>query len=153
MLRIMAEEPEKNQSSSVPIASMLKRGEVTILVVEDDKFLRELLTNKIKKEGFSVVEAIDGENGLAMVAEKNPQLIVLDLLLPGIGGFEVMEKLRADSKTEKIPVIVLSNLGAQEDMDRAYSLGAKQFMIKAHHTPQEIVNQIKKVLDESYLKR
>jgi DNA-binding response OmpR family regulator len=148
----MAAETSQN-SSSVPIASLLKRGEVKILVVEDDRFLRELLVAKLKKEGYTALEAFNGEEGLASITKDSPHLVLLDLVLPGTDGFGVLEAMKQNASISTVPVIVLSNLGSREDMDRAMGLGAKEFMIKAHHTPQEIVEKIRKILEEHYLKR
>lgn len=143
----------KDNSSALPIASLLKRGEIKILVIEDDKFLRGLLVGKLKKEGYETIEACDGEEGLASTRKDTPHLIILDLVLPGADGFEILQSIKNDPATSKIPVIVLSNLGSREDIDRALGLGAKEFLVKAHHTPQEIVDTIKKVLDSSYLQK
>lgn len=143
----------KDNSSALPITSLLKRGEIKILVIEDDKFLRELLVGKLKKEGYETIEAFDGEEGLTSAQKDTPHLIILDLVLPGADGFEILQTIKKHPAISKIPVIVLSNLGSREDIDRALGLGAKEFLVKAHHTPQEIVDTIKKVLDASYLQK
>ena len=143
----------QDEGSSLPITSMLKHGEIKILVIEDDKFLRELLVGKLKKEGYATTEAVDGEEGLGAAKKDPPHLIMLDLVLPGADGFEILQDLKNNPNVSKVPVIVLSNLGSREDIDRALSLGAKEFLVKAHHTPQEIVDTIKKVLDASYFQK
>ena len=143
----------QDEGSSLPITSMLKHGEIKILVIEDDKFLRELLVGKLKKEGYATTEAVDGEEGLDAAKKDPPHLIMLDLVLPGADGFEILQDLKNNPNLSKIPVIVLSNLGSREDIDRALGLGAKEFLVKAHHTPQEIVDTIKKVLDASYFQK
>lgn len=125
-------------------------AQATVLIVEDDRFLRDLIQQKLIKEGFEVVSAVDGEEALKMVVEKPPQLVLLDLILPGVDGFEVLRRLRADTNTAKLPVIVLSNLGQKEDMDRAMKLGAEDFMVKAHFTPSEIVNKVRTTLQTKY---
>ena len=117
-----------------------------ILVVEDDKFLRDLIVQKLKKEGFAVDEAIDGEEGLRHIKEVKPALVLLDLILPGIDGFEVLKRMKEFPDTAKIPVIILSNLGQREDVDRGLKLGAMDFLIKAHFTPGEIVARVKSTL-------
>lgn len=121
-----------------------------ILIVEDDKFLRDLISQKLVREGFVSLDAIDGEAGLKIAAEKSPDLILLDLILPSLDGFEVLRQLKSVPLTSKIPVIVLSNLGQKEDMDRAMSGGAEEFMIKAHFTPGEIIAKIKEILKKKY---
>jgi len=117
-----------------------------ILIVEDDKFLRELIAKKLIKEGFDVEEAIDGEEGLRKAREVLPDLILLDLILPGIDGFEVLKTLKDDPKLSLIPVVILSNLGQRDEVEKGLSLGAVDFLIKAHFTPEEIVEKIKLVL-------
>jgi len=125
-------------------------GKVKILAVEDDKFLRDLIIQKLQKEGFATFEAVDGEEGLKMAKERHPDLILLDLILPGVDGFEVLRRMKSDKDTSSIPIIVLSNLGQKEDMDRAVSGGAEDFMVKAHFTPGEIISKIKVVLKKKY---
>ena len=118
-----------------------------ILVVEDDKFLRELMVRKLESEqGFEILSAIDGESGLKSMKEQKPDTVLLDLILPGMGGFDVLAKMKEDTALADIPVIILSNLGQQEDVDRGIQLGAVDFMIKAHFTPNEIVEKIRQVL-------
>ncbi len=117
-----------------------------ILIVEDDKFLRELISQKLQKEGFDVVEAENGEDGFLKAKEEKPNLVLLDLILPGIDGFEALEKMKGDSETENIPVIIISNLGQREDIERGLKIGAVDFLVKAHHTPLEIVEKIREFL-------
>lgn len=118
----------------------------TILIIEDDKFLREMMGKKLEEEGYSVSMAIDGEEGIKKIQGEKPDLILLDLILPGIDGFEVLERMRKDADLAKIPVIILSNLGQKEEVERGLSLGAVDYLIKAHFTPREIIDKIKKVL-------
>jgi DNA-binding response OmpR family regulator len=117
-----------------------------ILIVEDDKFLRELLAKKLQDEGLEIVQAIDGEEGVKKAEEELPDLLLLDLILPGINGFDVLKKLKENPKTSALPVIVLSNLGQKEDVERALTLGAKDYLIKANFTLEEIFDKIKKYL-------
>lgn len=125
-------------------------SKINILIVEDDKFLRDLIVQKLRRDGFLTQEALDGEEGLKSVGEHRPDLILLDLILPGLDGFEVLRHLKGDSQFSQIPVIVLSNLGQKEDMDRAFAGGAEDFMVKAHFTPGEIIDKIKSVLKKKY---
>ena len=117
-----------------------------ILIIEDDKFLRELMVRKLASLQFNVVSAVDGEEGLEKIKSELPDIVLLDLILPGINGFEVLEKSKKDPATAKIPVIILSNLGQSEDIEKGIALGAKDFLVKAHFTPQEIVNKLKSIL-------
>lgn len=118
----------------------------TILIIEDDKFLRELITQKLIKEGYETAEAIDGEEGIKKIKEGKPDLILLDLILPGIDGFEVLSRMKSDSALASIPVIILSNLGQKEDVERGLKLGAIDYLIKAHFTPGEIIEKVKSAL-------
>jgi DNA-binding response OmpR family regulator len=120
--------------------------EKIILVVEDDKFLRELMVQKLTKEGYNIAEAVDGEDGIKKVKEIKPGLVLLDLILPGMDGFEVLGKIKADPETNQTPVIILSNLGQREDVEKGLSLGAADYLIKAHFTPGEIIEKIKNII-------
>ena len=117
-----------------------------ILIIEDDKFLRELIMQKVGKEGYGVVGAVDGEEGVKMAKEEQPGLILLDLILPAMDGFEVLRQLKEQETTKNIPVIILSNLGQKEDIDKGMQLGANDYMIKAHFTPGEITEKIKSIV-------
>lgn len=119
----------------------------TILVVEDDKFLRDLIAQKLLKEGFDVVEAIDGEQGVKKIEEEKPDLVLLDLILPGIDGFEVLSRTKENPILAEIPVIILSNLGQKDDIEKGLNLGAVDYLIKAHFTPGEIIEKVKKILE------
>ena len=118
----------------------------TISIVEDDKFLRELIAQKLVKEGYEILTAIDGEEGITQIKEKKPDLVLLDLILPGIDGFEVLSKMKEDPALASIPVIILSNLGQKEDVEKGLKLGAVDYLIKAHFTPGEIIEKIKAAL-------
>ncbi|MCX6764600.1 MAG: response regulator [Candidatus Nealsonbacteria bacterium] len=118
----------------------------TILIVEDDKFLRDLMNQKLIREGFDTAEAVDGEEGIIKIKEVKPDLVLLDLILPGIDGFEVLTKVKEDPTLSGIPIIVLSNLGQKDDIERGLQLGAKDYLIKAHFTPGEVIEKIKNIL-------
>lgn len=117
-----------------------------ILIVEDDRFLRELIKRKLIGEGFEVSETVDGEEALKKVKEEKIDLILLDLILPSLDGFEVLSKIKEDPKLAPIPVIILSNLGQKEEVEKGLKLGAIDYMVKAHFTPGEIIEKIKAIL-------
>ena len=117
-----------------------------ILIIEDDKFLRELIVRKLNEEDFEVSEAVDGEEGIKKIIEEKPNLILLDLILPGIDGFEVLARMKKESALSSIPVIILSNLGQKDDVEKGLKMGAIDYLIKAHFTPGEIIEKIKAVL-------
>lgn len=115
-----------------------------ILVVEDDKFLRELFVRKLYSDGFDVKNAIDAKAAFEILAEeKKPDIILLDLILPGEDGFSVLGRIKKDPNLASIPVMVLSNLGQKEDIDKAMELGAIDFMVKANFTLDEIIARVK----------
>lgn len=138
---------------SLPISSLTKNQRTSLLLVEDDKFLRELLVKKLKGEGFSISEAVDGESALRMLEGGGdpPQLVLLDLLLPGIHGFEVLKRIKANASTASLPVVILSNLGQEEDINKAKLLGAEDFLVKAKYAPAEIVARVKEILNKKYI--
>jgi DNA-binding response OmpR family regulator len=117
-----------------------------ILIVEDDRFLRELIVKKLANEGYEALEAVDGEQGLQKTKEEKPDLILLDLILPGINGFEVLALKKDDASVSGIPVIILSNLGQKEDVEKGLGLGAVDYLIKAHFTPGEIIEKVRNIL-------
>ena len=117
-----------------------------ILIVEDDKFLRDLISKKLVAEDFEISSATDGTEALNVVGQEKPDLILLDIILPGINGFDVLKQLKDDARFSKIPVIILSNLSQTEDVKKGVELGAVDFLIKAHFTPTEIVEKIKQIL-------
>jgi CheY-like chemotaxis protein len=143
----MKEEQEKNEVKNHTVASAERP---LILIVEDDKFLRDIIVTKFKQAGFHAEEAHDGKQALEKLAVTNPKVILLDLLLPEFDGFEVLKAMKERPETEKIPVIVLSNLGQEGDIEKAKKLGARDFLIKAYVTPTEIVDRVKKILREIY---
>ena len=100
----------------------------------------------MEKEGYAVAVAVDGESALVTAQDAKPDLILLDLLLPGLDGFAVLGKLKAHDDLKKVPVIVFSNLGQKEDIEKAKLLGAEQFLIKANFTLDDVMDKIKAAL-------
>jgi DNA-binding response OmpR family regulator len=118
-----------------------------ILVIEDDKFLRKVISLKLDRNGFEVYEAIDGEKGIKKIAEKKPDLILLDLILPGMDGFEVLSKIKTNPDFAEIPIIIFSNLGQKDDIEKGLRMGANDYLVKAHFTPDEIISKIRLILN------
>lgn len=118
-----------------------------ILIVEDDKFLSELISTKLTKEGFEVSIALDGETGLQKARAEKPGIVLLDILLPGISGFEVLEQIKkdADPTIKNIPVLILSNFGQESKVQQGLSLGAVDYLVKANFTTGEIVEKIRAI--------
>ena len=119
-----------------------------ILIVEDDQFLLEMYVIKLEKEGFNVLSAVDGEEGLKVAQKDIPNLILLDLNLPKMDGLQVLTELKKDENTKNIPVIVLTNYAQKDDIDKCLDLGADSYLIKAHFVPSEVIGKIKKVLNQ-----
>lgn len=117
-----------------------------ILIVEDDKSIRELYELKLNKAGFNVVTAEDGGKGLDAAVKENADLILLDVMMPVMNGFEVLKKLRENASTKETPVIILSNYGEENEITQGFLVGATDYLIKAEHTPSDVVDIINETL-------
>jgi len=117
-----------------------------IILVEDDPFLIDIYSTKLKESGFQVEVVDNGEKVVAKVKEIKPDLIMLDIVLPNVDGWEILKTIKSDPKLKKIKVVVLSNLGQKEEVEKGKKLGANKYLIKAHYTPSQTVEEIKKVL-------
>ena len=120
----------------------------TILFIEDESALQKTFGEILKQEGYEMIPALDGEIGLRLAKTKKPDLILLDLILPKVHGFEVLKKLKEDNETKDIPVIVLTNLEGIGDVDKAIELGATTYLVKANYSLEEVIEKIKKALGE-----
>ncbi len=119
---------------------------IHILIVEDDTFLLNIYKTKFEFENFKVSTAENGEVGLADARKKHPDLILLDILMPKMDGFTFLQELKKDKTIQDIPVILLTNLGQKDDVQKGLDLGAKDYIIKAHFKPSEILEKVRKVL-------
>jgi len=119
-----------------------------ILFIEDETALQKTFSDFLKGEDYEMIPALDGETGLKLAKSKKPDLILLDLILPKLHGFEVLKKLKENKETKDIPVIVLTNLEGMTDIDRAIELGATTYLVKANYTLEEVVDKIKKALGQ-----
>jgi DNA-binding response OmpR family regulator len=115
-----------------------------ILLIEDEEIMVDILQKKLIMEGYEVEVARDGEEGLKMIRKLMPNLVLLDIIMPKKGGFEVMEEMQKDKTLAKIPVIVISNSGQPVEIDRAQRLGARDWLIKTEFDPQEVLEKVKK---------
>lgn len=120
----------------------------TILIVEDQPGFRRIYHDVLKADGYEVLEAQDGEQGLEMVRAHKPHLVLLDLGLPKIDGFEVLKKIRADASTSKIPVIIFSVLGEQKDVKKGLELGANDYTVKGFYTPRQILSKVRGLITQ-----
>jgi CheY-like chemotaxis protein len=117
-------------------------SDTRILLIEDDKFLRRACEVGLKKRGFAVVTANDGEEGLQKAQEESFDLILMDMLMPKLSGLEALEALKKDDRTRGIPVVILSNSSLDTDMQRAMELGAAGYMVKASLSLQELGDHV-----------
>ena len=115
-----------------------------ILIIEDEELMLDLLQRKLTKEGYEISVARDGEEGLKTMKEVKPNLVLLDIIMPKMGGFEVMEEMNKNKELKNIPVIVISNSGQPVELDRAQNLGAKDWLIKTEFDPQEVIDKVVK---------
>jgi DNA-binding response OmpR family regulator len=117
-----------------------------IVWVEDDQFLNDIITRKLTPTKCLLFTAKEGEEAIKIISREIPDIVMLDIILSGIDGFEILRRIKSDPKTKNIPVILLSNLGSESDVEKGKTLGAVSFMIKATVTPNEIIERIKEVL-------
>ncbi len=113
-----------------------------IIIVEDEEILQNLLNKKLTEKGYAVEVAGDGEEGIQKIRETKPDLILLDIIMPKMGGFEVLEEMQKDESISQTPVIVVSNSGQPVEIDRAQKLGAKDWIVKTEFDPQEVIDKI-----------
>jgi len=119
----------------------------TILLVEDDPFLIDIYTTKLKESGFSVKVVTDGEEALRIIKEKKPDLMILDIVLPQVDGWELLRRIRSMSELKNLKVIILSNLCQKEEVEKGLKLGAIKYLIKAHYTPSQVLKEVKQILN------
>jgi len=117
-----------------------------ILFIEDESVLQKALGDILKQKGYEMISALNGEIGFNLAKAEKPDLILLDLVLPKMHGFEVLKKLKEESETKEIPVIVLTNLERMEDVGQAVKLGAASYLVKAQYTIEEVMEKVKKAL-------
>jgi|SRR3989344_4094413 len=117
-----------------------------VVVVEDEEILGKVLKEKLEKEKFKVSLATDGEAAVPLISDVVPDIVILDLILPKKDGFEVLKELKASPNLKQIPVLVLSNLGQDEEIKKALSLGAIDYLVKTQHPIKEVVEKVKNYL-------
>ena len=117
-----------------------------ILLVEDDPFLIDIYSTKLKDAGFEVLVSDEGEEAIGKVKDENPDLVLLDIVLPEIDGWEILRRIKSDEKFKNLKVIILSNLGQKEEVKKGMELGAVNYLIKAQYTPSQVVEEVKKAL-------
>ena len=127
-------------------ASHDQAGKKTILWVEDDKLIGSILGKRLISAEFNLVHVNDGKEAMSQLKTVTPDIIVLDLLLPGMDGFDILQKIKMDSRLKKIPVMILSNLSKPGDLEKAKLLGATKFIVKAASSLDNIIEEVKKIV-------
>lgn len=117
-----------------------------VLLVEDDQFIVDVYSLKLKEAGFIVQTAFNGQEALRKIKEDLPDILLLDLVLPDIEGWEVLKAIKEDDKLSGLKVVILSNLSSKKEIEKGINLGAIKYLVKAQYTPTQIVEEIKKII-------
>ncbi len=121
-------------------------GQKTIMVVEDDRFLSSLIKARLEKDGFTVAQAFDGEEAVKALKTERPNLVILDLIMPKVTGFEVLQTISITPGLEKTPVVILSNLAQESDIQKARQLGAREYFVKVKISIDDLIGKIKSLV-------
>ena len=124
-----------------------EKKEKKIVLVEDDSLMSSILATHLIKEGFNIISVTEGAQAFERIQAEQPSIVLLDIVLPGVGGFDILAKLKQDESTKSIPVLILSNLGSKEEIQRGIDLGAEDYLVKANSMVEEITGKIQKILD------
>lgn len=125
---------------------MADKKKKKILIIEDDEAISSMYKTKLEADGFLILTAFNGANGFELAKKEKPDIIMLDVILPQLDGFSVLEKLKNNDKIKKIPVVMLTNLSTEEDIAKGEKLGAIDYLVKASLTPAQVSNKIQKHL-------
>jgi CheY-like chemotaxis protein len=117
-----------------------------IMIVEDDSFVMDIYNTKLNQEGYEVLSAENGAEAIKELEKEIPDLILLDIIMPYVDGWQVLKKIKTDERLKNIPVILLTNLSQKEDINEGLGLGADDYLIKSHFTPSEVLEKIKKYI-------
>ena len=118
----------------------------TIMIIEDDKFLSSLMKARLEKDGFTIMQAFDGEEAIQGFKQRTPDLIILDLIMPKVTGFEVLQTISITPELQRVPVVILSNLAQDSDIEKARQLGAREYFVKVKVSIDDLVGRIKNLL-------
>ena len=122
---------------------MAANAQHNIFIIDDDPFILDMYVIKLKEQGFSVDTANDGRSGVAKIKEQKPDIILLDVVMPAMDGFEVLQEIKKQYPEPPPRVVFLTNFGQKEDVERGMELGADDYIIKAHFTPSEVAEKVK----------
>ncbi|OHA07202.1 MAG: hypothetical protein A2934_03370 [Candidatus Sungbacteria bacterium RIFCSPLOWO2_01_FULL_47_10] len=126
---------------------MSQKNKYKVLIVDDDQFISEMYVLKFKEAGFDVHTAGDGQTAIESITKNTPDVVLLDIILPNMDGFDILKSLAENDILKKTKVILLSNLGEKKDIEKGLSLGAIDYVVKAHFTPSEVVQKIEGILE------
>ena len=134
------------QKNRARVNKTTSNGMKKILLIEDDFFLIDLYATKLKESGFKVDVVKNGASAVKRIKEVKPDLILLDIILPEIDGWDILKSIHNDKKLKNIKVLILSNLGQKDEVEKGMRMGAVKYLIKAYYTPGEVVKEIKKLI-------
>lgn len=118
-----------------------------ILFIEDERHLQKTFRDLLEDEGYQMISAVNGKEGIQKAKQEHPDLILLDLILPKLHGFDVLEDLKQDQQTEDIPVIILTNLGGTDEVQKALEMGVTTYLVKSDYELEEILNKVEQSLN------
>lgn len=119
---------------------------IKVLLVEDESMIVDMYKMRLEEEGFEVLVTDKGTEAFEIASKEKPNIILLDVILPEIDGFSVLQMIKGDSKTKNIPVMMLTNLGQESDKEKGSQLGAVEYFIKSQHTPADVLSAVKKIV-------
>ena len=117
-----------------------------ILLIEDDPLLIDIYTTKLQQSGFEVQTVEEGEKAVTAIQQERPDIVLLDVVLPHVDGWEILQQVQASEELKRIPIVILSNLGQKEEIEKGLRLGAVRYLIKAHYTPSQVVEEVVKLI-------
>ncbi|MCK5332832.1 response regulator [Candidatus Parcubacteria bacterium] len=126
---------------------MKENIEIKVLIVEDDVYISEMYKIKFESENYETIIINDGTKIIEIIEHKTPDIILLDIVMPVMDGFDVLKMIKSNEKYRKIPVIMLTNLSQKESIEKGFELGAVSYIVKSHFTPSEVVKKVKDILD------
>jgi len=126
--------------------SIMKNKKITILLAEDDEFIARAYQDGLRRDGFEVLVAPDGQDAMEQIRRKKPDIILLDLIMPVKNGFEVLEDIQLEKELKSIPVIILSNLGQEADIEKGKSMGATDYLVKSDYSMKDVIAKVRECL-------
>lgn len=132
---------------------MEENKKVKVLIIEDDSYISDMYKIKFESENFETIVAEDGINGIKEIEKQKPDIVLLDIVMPKVDGFSVLKMIKKNEDSKDIPVVLLTNLGQKDNVERGFELGATSYIIKAHFTPSEVVKKVKEILEKEKEKK